>query len=157
MGLSKLHRLDCTRPLHTYICKCVDGGSEAHFLETAWQKTAIPIAAHFQPKQFAPLFFKSAFLSAWWLDVKVSFTHNDCYWVFAILRWEALLRRGYNCSGAFSKLGAVLKCLQRFHGVPLSATARLAISMPARPSMSSHLKVVISERKQHFCKPTFKQ
>ena len=35
MGLSKLHRLQCTRPLHTYICKCVDGGSEAHFLETA--------------------------------------------------------------------------------------------------------------------------
>ena len=63
MGLSKLGLSVLGLYIHTY-AKALT----VVVRYTSWKqldkKTAIPTAAHFQPKQFAPLFFKSAFLSA---------------------------------------------------------------------------------------------
>ena len=61
MGLRKLGFSVLDLGIHKYICKYVDGGSEVHFMADL-KKTSIPTAAHFQPKQFAALFFRSAFL-----------------------------------------------------------------------------------------------
>ena len=62
MGLRKLGFSVLDLGIHKYICKYVDGGREVHFMADLKNKTSIPTAAHFQPKQLAALFFRSAFL-----------------------------------------------------------------------------------------------